>query len=260
MKNRLSARTRLVPAAVAFMTAVLLLLTNAQPARAVGVSTITNAVRSAYGAYLLYVQGQIALLGATQAIVGAINSAKVEILNHIDMVAAANVQACAEASVISVEDIDNMSSDAVEAFALYATDCVTQAKSQISNAGTSVAAVDQLGFALNSVGPIALLARAHAGYTTTSLNTALISANNTLIPKLTPQPGPVVPAGHCFASANTGDQPPGEILEYIIRCTAYNGDTGFDSCWGCVRYTTAQVQATRNTSRPVAVAALGELT
>lgn len=260
MRNPLSGRSRLASTAVALVTAVPLVFTNAQPAGAAGVSTITNSVKQAYGAYLLYVQGQIALVGATTAIIGAINAAKTEILNHIDLVAAADVQACAEAAVIDVEDIQSMSRDTVEAFARDATNCVTRAKSLITLSQTSVAAVDQLGFAVNSVGPIALLARAHASFSTTSLMSALVATNNTLIPKLTPQPGPVVPAGHCFASANTGDAEPGDLLEYIIRCTSYNGDTGFDSCWGCIVYTDAQTQATRNTSRPVAIAALGELT
>jgi hypothetical protein len=251
MKTKLSSRSRLGAVTVAFLTAVAMLATNAQPANA----SVLDPLKKAYEWYIKYVQGQVVAVTATEQIIIQINVAKIEIMAHIDLVAAADVQACAEAAVIEFEDIEAMSPTVRENFAMSATACVTRAKNLLSSPATNIAAVDILGFVMNAVGPIALMARARAGYSTSALRTAIEAGNNTLIPKLTPMPGtPVPPAGHCFASANTGDQEPGELLEYIIRCTSYNGDTGFDSCWGCIVYTNAQRQAVRNTSRPVAIA------
>lgn len=256
MKTKLSMRSRLGAAAVAFLTAFAMLATNAQPANA----SVLDPLKKAYEWYIKYAQGQVVAITAAQQIIIQINIAKFEIMAHIDLVAAADVQACAEAAVIEFEDIEAMSPTVRENFAMSATACVTRAKSLLSSPATNIAAVDLLGFVMNAVGPIALIARARVGYSSTALRAAIEAGNNTLIPKLTPRPGtPVPPAGHCFAAANTGDQEPGQILEYIIRCTSYNGDTGFDSCLGCIVYTNAQRQAVRNTSRPIAIMVNGIL-
>jgi hypothetical protein len=84
-------------------------------------------------------------------------------------VAVASVQACAESTVIDFADIDLMTTDSLQAFASNATACATQAQSLIPAVTGSPAAVDQAGFALNAVGPLALTARAKAGFSTAGL-------------------------------------------------------------------------------------------
>jgi hypothetical protein len=167
--------------AVAFLTAIAILATNAQPAHA----GILDPLKKAYEWYLKYVQGQVVVIEATEQVIIQINIAKFEIMAHIDLVAAADVQACAEAAVIEFEDIEAMSPTVRENFAQAATLCVARAKTLLSSPATNIAAVDVLGFVMNAVGPIALMARARVGYSTSALRTTIETGNNTLIQKLT---------------------------------------------------------------------------
>jgi hypothetical protein len=244
----------------ALATAVVLVAaTGSAPAQAVSIGDFTSYagyVKQAYDAYQKFFGGALTLDQATTQIENAITVAKTQILNEIDAVQAADVQACARSAVIEIADIRVFSPDSAQAFAAATTSCVTLAQADI-NALSDLHAVDSVGLALNTVGPIALFARTYAGESTGQLKSVLGSAEQSVITRLTP---------HCFGTPLWGDTEPGATyVEVQLQCTAFNGTSGFD--WVSVKlkrgqplpplnYTHAIEQATAATSYPVAQTAL----
>lgn len=245
---------------IAFLTTAMVVLAGGQPARAVTPVEVVSAIKTAYDAYQKFFGNQLTLESATATIINAINSAKTEIEAHIDQVTVATVQACARSAVTDLADIRSLTPDNVQAFARDATSCADLATAQLSAVNPG-AAVDQLGFALNTVGPIALLARAYAGLTTSILRSGLTAGNNTVISRLEPS---------CSATPLWGDADPGPgavLVEVQLNCWGYNR-VGND--WTTIRarrgqplppfdYTAARNDAMQFTSYPVARAALPEL-
>jgi hypothetical protein len=267
MSNR-TRRTRLAAGVAGVVSAVLVTLTGGQAAaaqaaapshRAVDPATVLKAAKIAYDAYKMLTGGGLSVEDATQQIINAINGAKTEIIAHIDQIAVTQVRACAHHAVIDLVDLPRMSPVTREAFARDTTACVTLAAAQIS-ALQDEAAIDELGFAVNAVGPIALLARARLGWDTGGLRTALINTNNQVMAKLTVS---------CHANPLWGDAPPGGNVEVVLRCTVYPGKVGVDFIivpglrpgrpLPPFDYTAAKAEAYRTTSYPVAQAALARL-
>jgi hypothetical protein len=254
---------RLAGTATALASAVVLVVaTGSAPAQAASIGDYAGYagyVKQAYDAYQKFFGGALTLDQATAQIENAITVAKTQILNEIDAVQAADVQACARSAVIEVADIRVLSPDNAQAFAAATTSCVTLAQADI-NAFSDLHAVDSAGFALNTVGPIALFARTYAGESTALLKSTLASAEQSTINRLKP---------HCFGSPLWGDTEPGATsVEVQMQCTAFNGTTGFD--WVTIRlrrgqplppldYSYAIEQAMTATSYPVAEAALPSL-
>jgi hypothetical protein len=181
---------------------------------------------------------------AVQQINADIQSAKNDIVAEIDRVAAANIQGCANAAVVEFADINALTPDNLQVFAMNATSCVTDANSLLT-AVSDPAAKDAIGFAMNTVGPLALMARVKAGLTTPALKSVLAAGENTLISALLPS---------CDHVDETGGEP-GAGHFYMWECTAYNGNMGVAKA-----LVTSQNQATSNTSRAVAQTALPILT
>lgn len=249
---------RPVSAAIAAATAAVVVAANPMPAHAVDPATIVGAAMKAYDVYQKLAGGALTLEDATSKIIDAVNAAKTDIMRHTDRLATAEVRACTTSAVINVADIGALSPDGRQLFALNATDCVTLAQSLLSTVSGS-ASVDELGFAVNVVGPIALLARTSAGLMTGGLRSSLISADNTVLTRLKPS---------CIDTPLWGDAEPGGPVEVQITCTAYNGARGYD--WVVLRikkgqplpaidHTSAITDAVASTSYPVAVAALSTL-
>jgi hypothetical protein len=213
---------------------------TALPAQA-DVATVIAVVKVIYSVYQQFTSGGGPTLEqAIQQITGEIKSSQDAIVSQIDLVATAGVQACASSAVINFADIDALSPDSLQAFALDATSCVTQADSLI-DVVTDKAATDNLGFAMNVVGPLALMARTKAGLTTPSLKSVLVAGDNTVISKLIPD---------CeLIDLNGGE--PGAPHIYRYDCVAYNGNEARAKLEA-----DAQDKATSNTSRAVAQAAL----
>jgi hypothetical protein len=264
MKVTLSRQKGLASLLAGVLSAALVALTPgpaaASPApRAVDPGTVIAAVKFAYEAYKQLSGGGLTLDQATQKIIDAVNGAKTEIITHIDEIAVAQVRSCARSAVIDLADIRAMSQDTLQAFARDTTACATLAEAQ-ANAVQAKSAVDQLGYAINTVGPIALLARTRAGFSATLLRSTLVNANNTVIAKLTTS---------CHASPLWGDSPPGGNVEVMLECTVYPGHSGAD--WIIVPglrrnrplptfdYTIPRAEAQRTTSYPLAQAALASL-
>jgi hypothetical protein len=181
-----------------------------------GTPPIVTYIQQAYNIYKQFFGGGNSAQLATQQIINAINNAKTDIINHIDAVAAANVKACAESAVINFASFSALTPDNQQAFALSATDCVTLANSLI-NTVTDKASMDSIGYAVDTVGPIALMARADTGLSNMALTPVLQNANqvdyNNLIPS-------------CRVIAVREPLSP---TEYQPWCTAYNGTVAFDS-------------------------------
>jgi hypothetical protein len=215
---------------------------TAQPAQA-DVGTVIAVVKQIYSIYQQFAGGSggLTLPQAVQQIEAQIQASQNAIISQIDLVAAANVQACASSAVINFADINALTPDNLQIYALDATDCVTQADSLLS-AVTDKAAIDEIGFAMNTVGPLALMARLKAGLTTPALKSVLVSGENTLITALLPS----------CTKINEGD--PG-IPYWSWVCTAYNGDIG-DQAATLYGKIASQDEATANTSRAIAQAAL----
>jgi hypothetical protein len=222
----------------ALMAIGIALPATATPARA-DVGTVVAVVKQIYSLYQQFAgSGSTTLDQAIAQITAAIQTSQTAIISQIDLVATASVQACASSAVINFADINALSPANLQAFALDTTSCVTQANSLI-NVVTDKAAIDELGFAMNTVGPLALMARIKAGLTTPSLKAVLTAGDNTIITALLPA---------CqYVNANGAGEPP--FFEW--ECYAYNGAFG-----GAKARASAENFATARTSRAVALAAL----
>jgi Putative Ig domain/PASTA domain len=260
MRARRPTARRLTLAIAAMLAGTVTGAAGAAPANALSisdVSTYAGYAKTAYGIYQALFGHELTLEDATQQIKNAITAAQTQIIAEIDRVQADLVRSCARTAVIDYADIEQMSPDQVQSYATTTTNCVTDGWSLIDNA-SDPAAVDELGFALNLVGPLALAARARA-YGVDSGGAALlretvIQANQRNLQRLAPA-----------CSATRGEVVNG-LQEIDLQCRAYNGDTGdgfarigvgaplpdFD-------YSDEITQAVQRTSYPVSVASLDGL-
>jgi hypothetical protein len=206
-------------------------------ATAIDPGTIITIIKGAYSIYKSFSQGGQSGQAATAQIIAAINSARTDIINHIDAIATAQAKACALAAVVDFPNFEALTPDNRQLFALNATSCVTLIDSLLSTVSDK-AAIDQLGFALNSIGPIALIVRSRTNLTNTGLVPVLVHANQRVKSVLAPVCRKI---------------PEGNIIEFM--CFSYNGDRG-----GPDTAEAAQAEAGRRTSWSVAQAVLPTLT
>lgn len=242
---------------VSLVAALVAILAPAAPAGAVTPGEVKMAIETAYNLYNKYFVNQLTLDQATAQIVDAINAARDGIIAHIDALETAAVVDCTRSAVNDLVDLPTMSPDVAQAYARDATDCVIRARDRVPLLG--VPAVNEIGFALNTVGPIALIARAKAGFSTAGLKTILVDGNNGLLGRLMPS---------CRSQYLWGDaEPGGRFVEVQLTCTAFNGTVGYDGVTVDRRkptppfdYTYAKEQAMVGTSFPVAQRVLPLLT
>jgi hypothetical protein len=157
----------------------------APPARADVASFLAfrGYVLQGYGLFNKYlVDKQPSDLAQMQA---ALSQAKAEIITELDGLAAAWNSSCAEHSVDTFQHIHKLSPDILQAFAISSDRCVTDAQALIGSV-TDPAAVNKIGLAMNTVGPIALFANAKANFATDLLRQRLIDANQRLTTRLDP--------------------------------------------------------------------------
>jgi hypothetical protein len=151
----------------------------------------------------------------------AISQAKIQIIAELDGLAAAWNSSCAANAVDTFENIDKLTTSNLQAFAISSDRCVTNAQTQIG-AVTDKHAIDKIGFALNTVGPIALFANTAAGFATDVLRQRVIDANRQIRTRLTPVctttindpnalpgigDGPITGRGVCFHYTLSKPQP-----------------------------------------------------
>ncbi|WP_432842033.1 hypothetical protein [Dactylosporangium sp. CA-092794] len=183
---------------------------TAQPAGAqpADIGTIITVISTAISAYKAFTSSTSSGSVATAQIIAAINSAKAEIISHIDAVATAQARACAEEAVIDFADFEALTPDNKQSFALNVTSCVTLIDSLLTVV-VDKGALDQLGYSQDEIAPVALMARARTGLTNTNLAAVLVHSNQTIISVLAPS---------CSSHVIEGRP------QYT--CIAYNGTTG----------------------------------
>jgi hypothetical protein len=242
-----------------FGAAMLVVAGGTQPASAVTADEISKYLDIANKAVTLVkniLGGGVSdadLKNAVAQIVAAVNTAKTQIMSHIDAITAAEVSACARHHVIEFADIDRFSTDTLQSWAQAATGCATLAQSMVGTV-TDKAAADNIGLALNVVGPIALAARARAGFSTLGLIDTLRTGNLTILTAVAP--------------ACTWTSVATPVIGVFLRtytCTAYNGEqasaSGLYNRLGQpvgipINEAQIQAQATSHTGRALAVAVL----
>lgn len=149
------------------------------------VEKIIAAAKAAYAAYELFAGGDLSVRTATTRILNAIYGAKTEILARIDAVTAADAKACTQNAVLDMEIFDQLSPDNQQAFARDARGCVNFIDSHLSRE-VDKAAVDQIGFALQAVGPIMLISSSRVGFSNSAYIPVLKRSTHAVITKLTP--------------------------------------------------------------------------
>jgi len=175
--------TRLLGWRLALSIAVAMSITPAAtPAQADFINFLSY-VNSGYGLFDKFILNHDP--SDLQQMKGLINQAKTQILAELDGLAAAWNSSCAANALDTFQNIDQLTPDNLQAFAISSDKCVTDAQALIG-AASDKGAIDKIGFALNTVGPIALLVNAHAGFPTDDLKLRIMSANQQLRRRLTP--------------------------------------------------------------------------
>lgn len=223
----------------------------APAASAVDAATAAKAAELAYAAYSAYRSHQFTLQDATKRIVGAIDAAKRDILDHLDELATSDARACARSAVVNAADLPVMSPDTRQAFANGTVDCLALIEDRLAVV-RQASEVDDLGFALNALGPVALVAKARAGMSVAPTRGLLVEANERVVARI---------GASCTTVRLRADATPGRYVEVQLRCTASTGHVGTTLLLPGQRvdYGPARRLALRQTSQPVAVQALAVL-
>jgi hypothetical protein len=246
-------RRRVVCVIVAAAMAIGVSLTPARPARAAGLGDWFNVIIAAVQTIASNSgHGQNAQLeAAKQQILAAVASAKQEILDHIDGIAAADVQACTQAAVTKFAQIDSLPPDLLGPFVNGAVDCATLSVAYF-NAVQDPAAADNIGKLMGVIYSIAMASFTKYGLSIRDLLTQLIGGYENVVVKLTPT--------NC---TKYRAREPGFPVEKWWECTAYNGDSGSSDVVVGSNLEPIRAQAengaSRNTSRATAMNALPQL-
>ena len=216
-------RSKLARAVVAAVISVVVTVpVGARPAAAFDIKTVIEVVKGIYDLYKAFTASHLTLEQATSQIITAVNTAKTDIIAQVDRVATAQARACTRSAVIDFADIQVFSPDTLQAYARDATACATLIDSLL-DVVVDKASADTLGFALDTVGPLALAARSRAGLSTGGLVGVLIDANSVVINSLSPT---------CtvqLLGVGPGGPYPGNTYTFVTTCVAYNGDRAVDT-------------------------------
>lgn len=181
MEEPANVKRRFVRVASAATLSLSIVLTGtAQPAQAVDPVTAGKVIVAAVKAYEAWKSGQ-----STDKVLGAINEAKTAIMAHADALAAADAKACTRHAIIESEDAPLLPPDVLKSWAQQVTGCVTLIDSLLG-AVTDKGAINELGFALGTVGPIALATRKQAGLSTAGVQAMLIGSHTSVKAKAAP--------------------------------------------------------------------------
>jgi hypothetical protein len=242
----------LVAAGTAVVLAVGGTATPARAADATWVNVVITVAQSLFGGG----GGGGDLERAKQEIIAAVNSAKQEILNHIDAIASADIRACAESATTLVAQIDNMDEFTLPIFALGAVDCATQSTAYF-DAVQDIAAADRIGMLMGEIYAIAMVGFTKLGFPATDLLDQLIRGYEAVVARLVP-----TCTEHKVSEYDDSGRPVYTEIQYT--CVAYNGDKGYDVetyyrgklVGPRLNRDAVSAEATRNTSRGVAINAL----
>ncbi|MFI6303168.1 hypothetical protein ACIBCH_14955 [Amycolatopsis thailandensis] len=210
------------------------------------------------------------LARAVAQITAQIDQAKTEIINHIDAIGSAEVQACVRTNTIEFASINSMPRTVLQLWAQSATACASKATAYL-NALVSPAAVDHVGWLVGEIYTIVIAARTKANLTEglDLVRQDEISAFTSVRTKLTPpETTSFGPVPRCVTWWQYAD-PNGFIDELYYSCYAYNGDFAqrMQAFWAGtgvpaeppIDYEGVRAEASKRTSRPVAISALVSL-
>jgi hypothetical protein len=155
------------------------------PASAEVISTFTAIYTFAKNGYELYNKAFNTQPSDLVQLQAAINQSRNDIISEIDRVAAATTAACAGHVIDLLLNLDPVRTDRVEELADKSDQCVNDAQQQINQMGVG-SGLDTVGFALNAVGPIALMLNAQLSNDTSLLRQHIIDGNERLRNKLMP--------------------------------------------------------------------------
>jgi hypothetical protein len=243
MKRTLS--RRLVSATAVVLLSTVGAFAGGSPARADNLdldfgdaSTAVTVIKTAYQIYAAaehFNGAPTELEVATAQIITAVNKARDELLSEIDKGFASEVNTCRDSVLSDVENLPTMTPTYLEGYAMRATECVNKAKNLIHDLSVP-AVVNQVSFALNIVGPIALIARARLGLKSTVLMQNIIDGNQATMAKLEPR-----------CEFDHIDERGFELYE--VMCTSFTGETQFGTTnlWP-IDYSVYNYRLMRNTS------------
>ncbi|GAA3738274.1 hypothetical protein GCM10022225_21540 [Plantactinospora mayteni] len=191
------------------------------------------------------------LLQMTQDVISALDQAEAEVIAHIDAIASAEIRGATRAAVIEFADINNLADETLEDWAQQVTHDAIRAGTYL-DAVADLRAVDDIGYAAITVYPIALVARARAGFGTTSLRTQYKNTLQRLVDRLTPTcdtylPDPRIPVIRVY-----------ECRVYGSHTASYT-EYHLNGAWDTSGRAAVQAEASANTSRQVAVEVLNDL-
>jgi hypothetical protein len=147
---------------------------------------------------------------ATTEIIDAVHAAKTELLDHIDDNDAAKVNGCKDSALTDVENLAHMTDAQLDGYANRAIDCVNQAKNLIDSIA-SPRAINEVSLAMNTVAPLALIAKTRLGHSTRFLTANIRAGNGDTIRRLQPK---------CVLWT---DEESGQALYHNVLCTSFNG-------------------------------------
>ncbi|MGX7669517.1 hypothetical protein [Plantactinospora sp. DSM 117369] len=154
----------------------------ARPAQAVDPGTVASIIQFAAAAFSYFKgsqSGGMTIEQATRQIISAVNTSRDAIIAHADALAVAEATACVRHHVLEFADIAEFSLSLKQRWAQDVTSCVTLIDALWSGVGAdNTGARNQLGILLGAIGPIALIARAEARFSTAELTTLLVNAFN----------------------------------------------------------------------------------
>ncbi|MCA2216072.1 hypothetical protein [Jidongwangia harbinensis] len=194
---------------------------------------------------------------AKREIIAAVENSKQEILDHIDAIAAADVEACTQAAVAKIAQIDSMPGSLLGPFINGAVDCAYLSTSYF-HAVQGLPAADNIGKLIGVIHSIAMVGFAKYGLPTTALLDNLIGGYHAVVARLVPS------CSHDWMF----DDNPRHIYEVTVTCQLYPGVVGTDTMlkgWlpgrpePAIPYTRAMANVDAQTSRGVAIGALPQL-
>lgn len=249
-------RRSLANGIVAATAAVVLTVSGtAQPARAAIPAWVNIAITVA-SSLLTSGGGSGDLERAKREIIAAVEASRQDILNHIDTVAHADVEACTEAAVTKVAQIDSMPGSLLGPFINGAVDCAALSNAYF-NAVRNLSIADNIGKLMGVIYSIAMVGYAKYGLSTAGLLDGLISGYQSVVTKLAPT---------CEDRTYREYDEMGRLVtvENAHTCTAFNGNVASDAeLYYLGRLVTPPLdraavnrEATRNTSRWAAQEAL----
>jgi hypothetical protein len=226
--------------ALSLMAGLVTPIAIASPAQAAG-GTVTGPLVTAVQQFFQLISGGGAIAGAFEQLAREIQQEGQLVISEVDSVSGvAPVQACTTGAVDNFSNINLMTPANLQLFAENAVNCVALAQATINAVQPSnQPAIDAMGFAMNTVGPIAIVSSQMAGFSVTAVDNTLIAGENSLMNLLLP-------------SCDFEDLTESGFFRWV--CTEYNGDEGVGKL-----ITNAENMASINTSRQNALTVVSRL-